>query len=63
MAPIMTIEDYIAFLDRVPILRRLGAGALRIHPAFLKSTRHHHFCVSKPDIFGVNAKVVPRRAV
>ena len=26
----MTIEDYIAFLARVPILRRLGAGALRI---------------------------------
>lgn len=26
----MTIEDDIAFLERVPILRRLGAGALRI---------------------------------
>ena len=26
----MTIEDYIAFLARVPILRRLGASALRI---------------------------------
>jgi CRP-like cAMP-binding protein len=25
----MTIEDEIAFLERVPILRRLGAGALR----------------------------------
>jgi CRP-like cAMP-binding protein len=26
----MTIEDDIAFLERVPIMRRLGAGALRI---------------------------------
>src|ERR1700751_3586772 len=26
----MTIEDDIAFLDRVPMLQRLGAGALRI---------------------------------
>jgi CRP-like cAMP-binding protein len=26
----MTIEDDIAFLERVPILRRLGGGALRI---------------------------------
>jgi CRP-like cAMP-binding protein len=26
----MTIEDDIAFLERVPILRRLGAGGLRI---------------------------------
>jgi CRP-like cAMP-binding protein len=26
----MTIEDDIAFLERVPILRRLGAGALRV---------------------------------
>jgi CRP-like cAMP-binding protein len=26
----MTIEDDIAFLERVPILRRLGVGALRI---------------------------------
>ena len=26
----MTIEDDIAFLERIPILRRLGAGALRI---------------------------------
>ena len=26
----MTIEDDIAFLERVPILQRLGAGALRI---------------------------------
>jgi len=26
----MTIEDDIAFLERVPILKRLGAGALRI---------------------------------
>ena len=26
----MTIEDDIAFLERVPTLRRLGAGALRI---------------------------------
>mgnify|MGYP001397729619 CR=1 FL=1 len=26
----MTIEDDIAFLEQVPILRRLGAGALRI---------------------------------
>ena len=26
----MTIEDDIAFLGRVPILQRLGAGALRI---------------------------------
>ncbi len=26
----MTIEDDIAFLERVPMLRRLGAGALRI---------------------------------
>jgi hypothetical protein len=26
----MTIENYMAFLERVPILRRLGAGALRI---------------------------------
>jgi len=26
----MTIEDDIAFLERVPVLRRLGAGALRI---------------------------------
>ena len=43
MAPIMTIEDYIAFLDRVPILRRLGAGALRIletNPSRLKRIRH-----------------------
>jgi hypothetical protein len=27
IAAIMTIENYIAFLERVPILRRLGAGA------------------------------------
>jgi|SRR5208282_1982508 len=26
----MTIEDDIAFLERIPILRRLGAGALRV---------------------------------
>jgi CRP-like cAMP-binding protein len=26
----MTIEDDIAFLERVPVLRRLGSGALRI---------------------------------
>ena len=26
----MTIEDDIAFLERVPVLRRLGAGAMRI---------------------------------
>jgi len=26
----MTIEDDIAFLERVPIFRRLGAGGLRI---------------------------------
>ena len=30
MAAVITIEDYIAFLARVPILRRLGADALRI---------------------------------
>jgi len=30
IAAVMTIEDDIAFLERVPILRRLGAGALRI---------------------------------
>ena len=30
IAAVMTIENYIAFLERVPILRRLGAGALRI---------------------------------
>ena len=26
----MTIEDDIAFLERIPVLRRLGAPALRI---------------------------------
>src|ERR1700722_2843639 len=30
IAAVITIEDYIAFLARVPILRRLGADALRI---------------------------------
>ena len=30
IAAVMTIEDDIAFLERVPILRRLAAGALRI---------------------------------
>jgi hypothetical protein len=29
IAAVMTIENYIAFLERVPILHRLGAGALR----------------------------------
>ena len=28
IAAVMTIEDDIALLERVPILRRLGAGAL-----------------------------------
>jgi hypothetical protein len=28
IAAVITIEDDIAFLERVPILRRLGAGAL-----------------------------------
>jgi len=30
IAAVMTIEDDIAFLERVPILRRLGGGALGI---------------------------------
>jgi hypothetical protein len=53
----MTIEDDIAFLGRVPVLQRLGAGALRILAIGAESSTGP----AKPPIAPMSSSTAPSR--